>query len=54
LTNSFVVSFSSNAWSTAAFIYLFLPLGDFIFFGYGAVAISTKEVSKGYAKPLTS
>jgi len=30
------------------------PLGDFVFFGYGAVAISTKEVSKGYAKPLTS
>src|SRR3954467_11672665 len=31
LTHSFVVSFSSNAWSTAAFIYLSLPLGDFYF-----------------------
>src|ERR1700687_1196465 len=32
LTNSFAVSFSSKAWSTAAFIYLSLPLGNFLFF----------------------
>src|SRR6266481_3267968 len=31
LTNSFAVSFSSNAWSTAAFIYLSLPLVVFYF-----------------------
>src|SRR6202158_1798103 len=31
LTNSFAVSFSSNAWSTAPFIYLSLPLVVFYF-----------------------
>src|SRR4030088_3256520 len=31
LTNSFAVSFSSKAWSTAAFIYLSLPLVVFYF-----------------------
>jgi hypothetical protein len=36
-----------------SFIYL-SPLVTFIFCGHGAGAISTKEVSKGYAKLLTS
>src|SRR5712664_3656145 len=40
LTNSFAVSFSSKAWSTAAFIYLPLPLVIFLFCGYGASATS--------------
>src|SRR5258707_1834020 len=40
LTNSFAVSFSSKAWSTAAFIYLSLPLVIFLFCGYGASATS--------------
>src|ERR1700687_5359864 len=34
LTNSFAVSFSSKAWSTAAFIYLSLPLGGFYIGGF--------------------
>src|SRR5216684_8367131 len=47
LTNSFAVSFSSKAWSTAAFIYLSLPVGGFLFFVVAARAPSDQLNEQG-------
>jgi hypothetical protein len=52
LTNSFAVSFSSKAWSTAAFIDLRLPLKIFIWRSWRRRHLAN-YVSKGCAKPIT-
>src|ERR1700745_928980 len=50
LTNSFAVSFSSKAWSTAAFIYLSLPL-IFLFCGDGIDALSPSKSARVVPRP---